>query len=65
MTPGEISREIERLVEPYFRVERAPDEGWIRIWFGPRSWLDMDQAGFDRALQHAALPVDAQGRILP
>lgn len=64
MTPDEISREIVRLVDPYLRVERAPLEGWVRIWFGPHYWLDMDQDAFDRALQRAPLPVDAEGRII-
>jgi hypothetical protein len=66
VTPAEAtSKRITELVGPYLRVERSPNEGWIRIWFGPHDcWLDMNQARFDEALRREPLPVDAEGRIL-
>ncbi len=51
----EISEQIHKLCGPYLRLEPTPDRpGWVRFWFGPHCWVDVDQATFDRFKNEAA-----------
>jgi len=66
MTPREaVDQRITELCGPYHRIERAPHgDDYIRIWFGPDCWTDLNREGFERALRRDPLPVDADGRIV-